>query len=43
MRKTIIFLVIAMAVATAFTSCASSRGGCAMSSGFIGYGHSVNR
>jgi hypothetical protein len=43
MRKTIIFLVIAIAVATAFTSCASSRGGCAMSAGYVGYGHSMNR
>jgi hypothetical protein len=40
MRKTIVILVIAMAVAASFTSCASSRGGCKMSQGFIGYGSS---
>ena len=43
MRKTIVILVIVMAVATAFTSCASSRGGCAMSQGYVGYGHAMNR
>ena len=42
MRKTIVILVLAMAVATAFTSCAStygsgSRGGCKMSQGYVGY------
>lgn len=42
MRKTIVILVIATAVATAFSSCASSRGGCNMSRGFVGYG-STNR
>lgn len=41
MRKTILILVIVAAVASAFASCASSRGGCAMSAGFAGYGHSV--
>jgi hypothetical protein len=43
MRKTIIILVIVATVATAFASCASSRGGCAMSQGYIGYGHSMGR
>ena len=43
MRKTILILAIATAIATAFTSCASSRGGCAMSQGYVGYGHSMNR
>jgi hypothetical protein len=45
MRKTILILVIAMAVASAFSSCSSSRGGmssarggCKMSQGFVGYG-----
>jgi hypothetical protein len=40
MRKTIVILVLAMAVATAFTSCASSynsRSGCKMSQGYVGY------
>jgi hypothetical protein len=41
MRKTILIIVLAMAAATAFTSCASSyggRGGCKMSQGYVGYG-----
>jgi hypothetical protein len=38
MRKTILVLVLVMAVAAAFSSCASSRGGCKMSQGFVGYG-----
>jgi len=38
MRKTIVILVLAIAVACSFTSCASSRGGCNMSKGFVGYG-----
>ncbi|HEY4109067.1 hypothetical protein [Puia sp.] len=40
MRKTILILVMAMAVASAFTSCAttgSSRSGCKMSQGYVGY------
>lgn len=40
MRKIIMILALALAVATAFTSCASSRGGCTMSRGFSGYGAS---
>ena len=40
MRKTIMILALALAVATAFTSCASSKGGCNMSRGFVGYGAS---
>jgi hypothetical protein len=44
MRKTILVLMIAVAAAAAFTSCASSsRSGCAMSAGYVGYGHAVNR
>ena len=43
MRKTIAILAIVMAVASAFTSCASSRGGCAMSQGYVGYGHPMGR
>lgn len=39
MKKTILILVLSMAVASVvFTSCASSRGGCKMSQGYIGYG-----
>jgi hypothetical protein len=38
MRKTIVILVFAMAVAAAFASCTSERGGCKMSQGFVGYG-----
>ena len=39
MRKTILIFVLAMAVASVvFTSCASSRGGCKMSQGYVGYG-----
>jgi hypothetical protein len=40
MRKTIVFVAIALAVATIFTSCAttgSSRSGCKMSQGYVGY------
>ncbi|HLZ88876.1 MAG TPA: hypothetical protein VKQ52_16590 [Puia sp.] len=40
MRKTIVILVIATVIATAFTSCAtsySSRSGCKMSQGYVGY------
>jgi hypothetical protein len=40
MRKTIVILVLAIAVAAAFSSCASSKGGCNMSRGFSGYGAS---
>jgi len=43
MRKTIVILAIIATVATAFASCASSRGGCAMSAGYVGYGHSMGR
>ena len=43
MRKTIVILTFALAIAATFTSCASSRGagahgGCKMSQGFVGYG-----
>ncbi|HWK03365.1 MAG TPA: hypothetical protein VNS58_07020 [Puia sp.] len=44
MKKTILVLVLAMAVASVvFTSCASSRGGCKMSQGFSGYGGVTGR
>jgi hypothetical protein len=39
MRKTIVILVLAIAVASVFTSCASTRGGCNMSKGYVGYGN----
>jgi hypothetical protein len=38
MRKTIVILVLAIVVASVFTSCASSKGGCYMSKGYVGYG-----
>lgn len=44
MRKSILIIVLAVAVASAFASCSSSRNfgsaknGCNMSKGFIGYG-----
>ncbi|MHA4811931.1 hypothetical protein ACX0G9_27795 [Flavitalea flava] len=40
MRKSILIIVLAIAVASVFTACASSRGGCKMSQGYIGYGSS---
>lgn len=40
MRKKIVIFVLFVAVAAAFTSCASSRGGCNMSKGYVGYGAS---
>lgn len=38
MKKSILILVLAIAVAASFTSCASSKGGCNMSKGYVGYG-----
>lgn len=40
MRKTILILVLAVAAVSVFTSCASSKGGCNMSKGYVGYGSS---
>lgn len=40
MRKSILILALALAVASVITSCASTKGGCAMSRGFAGYGAS---
>lgn len=39
MKKSILIVVLAVAIAAAFTSCASSRGGCNMSRGYVGYGN----
>jgi hypothetical protein len=39
MKKSVLILVLAIAVASVFTSCASSKGGCFMSKGYIGYGN----
>ncbi|HZE84358.1 MAG TPA: hypothetical protein VE035_08610 [Puia sp.] len=44
MRKSILILVLTVVVASVFSSCSSSRGvgssrsGCNMSKGFVGYG-----
>jgi hypothetical protein len=40
MRKTIVIFAVVLAVASAFASCASSKGmsGCKMSQGYVGYG-----
>ena len=39
MKKSVLILVLAIAVASVFTSCASSKGGCNMSRGYVGYGN----
>lgn len=40
MRKSILILALVITVAAVFTSCASSKGGCNMAKGYVGYGAS---
>jgi predicted small secreted protein len=39
MKRTLVILVMAILVSAVVTSCASSKGGCYGTQGFVGYGH----
>jgi predicted small secreted protein len=38
MKRTLVILVMAILVSTIVTSCASSKGGCYGTQGYVGYG-----
>lgn len=38
MKTKILFLALLVVAALSITSCASSKGGCKMSQGYVGYG-----
>ena len=39
MKTKVLLLVVLIAAGLAMTSCASSKGGCKMTAGYVGYGN----